>query len=367
MNTGRSERERRAANGIQRAVPELEQARIEVKAFAPLRLNALRGAMADFILRQQHGEIQPETVFAVLVPSCTDRVIHTMQSYSENYAPRLQWVLLDERGHGVRATGRGAVQKLELPFLSFPPLVSSAPPSKLMSPLASPATGSGNLFTPNNQWLLKVMLLSGIDKRYWGGPTVGREFGVGQLAEVAGVPQPSVSRFVTAAEEKGFLVRSGRKLAMQRLPLLLDQWAFHVRNNPDPSLPAVPLYDDVALEDSIVFDGEMIVAGGGTALRALKLSMSNADRPVLYVRNWHSVLDEYDLEECSKEAALCELRKPCAERAVFDGCTVTGGLHVADIVQLYLDARLSAARGEEQAKHIFETVLAPHFREKQWH
>lgn len=367
MNSDPLQQERYVEATLRHALPELRGAYFEIKAFAPLRLAPLRGAMADFILRRQHGEISPETVLVVLVPSCTKRVVRAMNSYAARYAPDLRWGILDAAGRGRIATGGGEIQRIELPPLRA--THGETPPNSVkgMGDVAPSKTVSGNLFTPNNQWLLKVLLLSGIGERYWGGPVVARNFGVGQLAEAAGVPQPSVSRFVAMAETKGFILRSGRAVAMRRLPLLLDQWTFYLRNNPDTSVPASPMYGDIAIENSVEFDGKTIVAGGEAAIQTLKLSISNAGRPVLYVRNVESVLDEYELEHCSGEEAVCELRKPRAERAVFDGCAAVADRHVADILQLYLDARLSAARGEEQAEYIFDTVLAPHFREKQWH
>ena len=55
-----------------------------------------------------------------------------------------------------------------------------------------------------------------------------------------------------------------------------------------------------------------------------------------------------------------------APDSVFGGAVTAHGLMVVDALQCYLDVSSSAARGQEQAQHIFERVLSPHFQELGW-
>ena len=53
-----------------------------------------------------------------------------------------------------------------------------------------------------------------------------------------------------------------------------------------------------------------------------------------------------------------------APESVFGGCVWAGGLPVCDILQCYLDVRLSHARGMEQAEAIMDRILRPHFERR---
>ncbi len=329
----------------------------------PLRVDVLRGLLADFILRREHGEVDAKTVFAVLVSSCHGKALETIESYAEKYDRNLRWVILDEQGNGWGSLSPDEKKRIEVPPLSSGQTSSYDPSGANVAD----RTSLGSLFTPNNQWLLKVMLLSGIDNLYWGGPHLGRPFGVGELSDGAGVPQPSVSRFVALAEEQGFILRSGRGLGMRRIPDLLDQWVYHLKNSPDHIMHVRPMYESSPLDEWDKFTGDDLVAGGESAIRALGLSIRNHGRVVLYTESFNQAVEKYGLVECPKEQSVCDLRIPNAARAVFDAAVERKEGKIADIIQLYLDARLSVVRGEEQAEHIFESVLAPFFRKKKWH
>lgn len=361
MKTTRKQREKYLRESFRAPELDIPPEWVDAHVCVPLRVEMVRGLLADFILRKQHNEVGQDVVFAVLVPSSSGKALDTVKSYASKYDPSLRWAVLDKYGRGCASFGGGRQKSIEVPSLAEFVLGSMG--------FATMAAGSvsGNLFAPNNQWLFKVMLLSGMDKRYWGGPQLGRMFGISELADIARVPQPSVSRFVALAEEQGFIVRWHRGLGMQSIPRLLDQWTYYLRNSLDLSMPVRPLYKDhMKLKDWVKLSGNNIVAGGEPAIRAMGLSIRNTGRALLYARDPGQALGEHDLMECSRKESVCELRKPKAERSIFEGAVSQKGERVADILQLYLDARLSMARGEEQAQHIFENVLAPLFREKKW-
>ncbi len=347
---------------------------VEPHVFVPLRLQSLQGALADFILRIQHGDCPAERIFAALVRSLSEHVTNAVESYRERYYASLDWILLDQRGHGQAMLGGRKFEFSALP-LGSAEMVSESPHNGRIvedhqyfsSFSKSPPKPVGNLFTPNNQWLLKVMLLSGIEERFWGGPALPREFGVKNLAETAEVPKSSVSRFIALGQEHDFISRNGYQLAVKRIPDLLDQWVFHLRNHPDSVTYAHFLYPESESDEQLLrLSGDDLVAGGQLAIRQQELSITNAGRAVFYSRNIPEALEENELIETRKQDAVCEIRHPSAEAAVFKGSVARNDYVLADILQLYLDARLSLARGEEQAEHLFETVLAPFFRRKQW-
>ena len=87
----------------------------------------------------------------------------------------------------------------------------------------------GNLFSPKNQWLLKIILLAGLDRRYWGGPS-RLPLSISELASISDVSQPSVSAFVMNAVRAGFLKRSRDGFVILRCQELLDEWFYAVKN-----------------------------------------------------------------------------------------------------------------------------------------
>lgn len=365
----RQKREQYLRESIRNSELPIAQKYLEFHVFNPLRLQALRGALADYILRLQHNESPANSVFAALVPSLSDKILRLLQRYQHNYHPSLQWILLDVRGNG-QAVVDGDLQSFRVrPLAVEKNHFSSSSESGANSTAHTrpSAFSGGNMFTPNNQWLLKVLLLSGIDDCFWGGPELPADFGVSDLAGGAQIPQSSVSRFVTLAEKFDFITRSRNRLAIKRIPELLDQWVFYLRNNPDHTVNARFLYPVADSDNQLLkLSNQKLIAGGQLAIEALNLSISNFEKAVFYTPDINQALDDNELVECRKEDAVFELRQPSAEAAVFNGSVTWKGHRLADILQLYLDARLSAVRGEEQAEHIFDKILAPFLREKQW-
>ncbi|MDT8392121.1 MAG: hypothetical protein RRC34_16585 [Lentisphaeria bacterium] len=366
MRIGKQERENYLREILSEAGISPEDASINV--LVPLRLQSLRGILADFILKVQHGGFPSDKIFAVLVPRLSDSVIGTIRDYTMDFHPQLRWLAIDEMG---RTQGNISGDESELGGFSVSSAGlrgASASVQGFASMLRSRyELAQGRLFTPNNQWLLKVVLLSGLEQRFWGGPHLHEYAGIGELAEAADIPQPSVSRFVGIAEAQGFLYRSDRGLGMRRIPELLEQWAFDNSNTPSKVVYYRALFPESGKDDSTALQCDSrVVVSGQAAVSTMGLAVTNVDSQLLYSSEPATVLEDNDFLQCSESEAQGAIQIPVAERSIYAGSVGLNGRKLADILQLYLDVRFSMARGEEQARHLFETVLGPHFRRKRW-
>jgi len=331
--------------------------RISVRTVGAFRSELVRGVLADFILQRRDLGKDCRCALLIHMKQLSPSAEKLVQEYSEQHDPQLRCLVVDDAGNGY-LWREGVGQRVKLP--AAPVTISKA----------SYRRSSGSLFSPNNQWLWKVLLLGGLESQYWGGPSSENTVdGISRLAEVAGKPQPSVSRFVQLAESENYLVREGRRLRVQRIPELLEQWAYFQLNEPDSALSVCSLYPGEDLDDILPRMREAgAVLGGHAAADALHLSISNVRRGHLYVRDFDRACQELEVAECGPSEESFRLVYPKAEEAIFHAATKgVQGSAVCDVLQVYLDVYLDPARGREQADHIFEKVLAPHWDKRQCH
>jgi hypothetical protein len=109
-----------------------------------------------------------------------------------------------------------------------------------------------------------------------------------------------------------------------------------------------------------------IVLGGHHACHMLDLGRSNIRSVRLYVEEFADALRRLELVPTEGGSSLLEIVEPKARDSVFRASIRRDRFNVADVLQLYLDLRSSAARGVEQSDFLFERVLEPHFRRAGW-
>ncbi len=347
---------------VQSLMPGVPADGIQLRVLDLFREDIFRGLLADAILNrlQPHAfsaEKAPSAAIAILLSRFSDKSVDLARQYVNAHDPSLLWAVMDVSGR-VAYSIAGQVQEAKVE-----PLRSS-------HDYRTNSDAPQRMFSPNNQWLLKVLLLSGIGSKHWGGPdqyVVG--YGLSDLAGMAKKPQPSVSNFLGLAERQGWLRREPEGLVMLRIPQLLDQWSYHLRNNPDPYIPVGSIYPGEEWEavlGRLRGRGDAVV-GGHAGAHLMGFGAGNVDIPRIHVRNLDSGLKELDLVEVPHDRALAILSRPRAVDSVFRGAVrKSNDVSLADVLQIYLDVRFSMARGEEQAEHIYERVLAPFFRECRW-
>lgn len=338
---------------------ESGQVVVEVKVAHAYRSKVFPALVGDAILRARYANPQAALLLAFLLNKINSKAVEDIERYADQFCPDLSWFLLDESGsgivslHGVRS---------EIAVESY---VGGR------SPVSAPSPVRGGLFSPSNRRLLRMLLLPGIDARYWGGP-YERPDGVGNLAQACGVSQPKASAFLKLFEGTGYVRREKGALMVIRHEELLDEWFFALKQERHCLAPVRSMYGDSA--DKVVErlrtrhsakDKPDIVVGHHLGCHLHGLGRSSAKSAMLYIgEHVDSVMRQLDLVgDASDSPGLWLVQRDY--EAVRQGAVMVDGIQVCDILQCYLDVRGSKARGREQADYIAENILLPHFRRSQ--
>jgi hypothetical protein len=337
---------------------------VECKAMNLYRASDFSAAIGDAILRFQHRDrgsrpVQSRLLMAFLLQRMSRKAEEDLQEYARIYLPDLQWIILAEDGSGVIHLDEHDER------VSVSPLRDAVRPEY--------GADRGSLFSPNNQWLFKVLLLPGMDSNYWGGPS-RKPDSVSELADFAGVPQPSVSAFVSKAEQEGFLKRDSKGFVVQHHQELLDDWGYALKNRARHAIGLRFLYPSEPEEKFLRNlrsychdrkdgrDSVRVAIGGHMGCHLLGLGRSNVRQARLYAEGGvKDVLSALDLVEGPAASAQLSLVVRPNSGFVFRGAVESNGVWVCDVLQCYFDVRFSYARGREQADYIYERVLQPHF------
>lgn len=329
---------------------------VECKVAHAYRSKVFPSLVGDAILRARHVDPQPNLLLAFLLQKLNQKAISDVKHYAEEFYPNLNWILLDENGDGV-ADISGARSELSL-----------EPYRRADGAQIGPSSGRGRLFSPSNRRLLKMLLLPGIDPRYWGGPKE-RPDAVVKLAKACGLSQPKASSFVNRFEEAGYIRRLGGVLKVVRHEELLDDWYFALKHEQGDLRPVRSMYGEL-LEKIISrvkarygqWNRPDVIVGSHYACHIHGIGRSSVKSAMLYVGSAGiSAMKELDLvaDESGSPAVWLVSRDFDAVR---QGVVIADGLPVCDILQCYLDVRRSRARGQEQADYIAKNILLPHFR-----
>ena len=229
------------------------------------------------------------------------------------------------------------------------------------------------LFSPKSQWLWKLLLMPGMDRRYWGGPQQ-KPRSVNELAELSHVSQPSVSSFISRAEEAGFVRRVSSGFVVERHLELLEDWVYAIKHGRREELPLQFVYPDESEEQwlkkvrSFCQPPERehsippLVIGSHLACHLAGFGRSNVRLPWLHANGKQAeIMAALDLADADSGSARLFLVVPSSPESVWGGFVWADGVPLGDILQCYLDVRLSHARGMEQAELIMDRILRPHF------
>ncbi|MBM4020385.1 MAG: hypothetical protein FJ288_19050 [Planctomycetes bacterium] len=327
------------------------------------RAEEFRGLVGDAILRfQKPAPPAPgrRLMLAFLLARMSRNAERDLRDYAERFMPDLQWLVLSEDGRGrMRLDGRDED-------------IEGAEPLRRRE--GAPAgSGRAGLFSPKRQWLWKLLLMPGMDSRYWGGPRQ-RPRSVNELAGVSGVSQPSASSFLSRAEAAGFVRRVPSGFVVERHRELLDDWVHAIKHGRREEHPLRFVYPDEPEEKWI---GKLrsfcrppeggpsrppVVVGSHLACHLLGVGRSNVRLPWLYsAAKPEEAMAALDLAPAERGEGRLSLVVPSSPESVFGGFVWADGLPAGDALQCYLDVRLSHARGLEQSEAIMDRVLRPHF------
>jgi hypothetical protein len=328
---------------------------VEAKVANLYRSQVFPALVGDIILRAKASAGEGSGILiALLIKRMSDMAVNDLRSYAQDFLPELNWFLMDEAGNGVaRIHGQDSA-------LSLSPLQVDDSSGKAAAPQPS-------LFSLNNQWLLKMLLLPGIDPKYWGGAEEIPSSIVG-LAKAARVPQPSVSSFISRFEQAEYIRREKGALVVVRHRELLDEWFYACKGSQAERVPVKSMYGDDPerflrriRDQSRNPDSPDMIVSYHLACHLRGVGRSNVRVGWAYsCRSLEIIMRDYDLVE-DKSPSPSFWIVPGKAMAVKRGAVDVGGIPVCDILQCYLDVRESHARGQEQADYILNEILMPHF------
>ncbi len=339
---------------------------IQVKSAPDARRRILQALLADACLRARHDARPGKAPLAMVgAPKLSRELLEDLRKYAGRFLGDCAFGFVDSLG--VLELHGAGLEDIRAPLHAVP----RESPVKLEWPID---------FCDLGEWVLKVLLADRIPPDMLQAPRVPIR-NARHLAEVAQVSAASAWRQVEGLERAGFLERARGGLRLVRVGDLLREWyrSRHAAGGVVAARWILPPGDgDGELRSAILSHagdpdrergpregriGPRICLSGFSACRQLGLGVVRGVPPSLYVEGEVSrVLADLGLRECRAGALeradvlLCVPRHP---RSVFRAAVVRDGVAVADVVQCWMDVAGHPARGEEQAREIWDRVLAP--------
>ncbi|MEM7390708.1 MAG: hypothetical protein AAF492_00050 [Verrucomicrobiota bacterium] len=333
---------------------------MEAKILNVYRSNVFPALVGDFILRYRNAGPKVACLLAILLSRFSEKAIRDIKRYMDVYMPELNWLVMDEEGNGCTH-----VDQVEESFVV----------ERLKQGVTGerPRSSPGGLFSENNQWLLKILLLAGIGKQYWGGPKELPQ-SISQLVVASGVSQSSVSSFIAKFESAGYLQRGPRGFRIHRHRELLNDWFHAIKYNRVSPQPLQSLYGDELKEDVLLASireyedkkgenkGQSLAISHHLGCHLLGAGRSNVRMGWLLIReSSEHVLSSLNLAPSPSAVSNYYVVNISVSRSILPGAIMENGVPVCDVLKCYLDVRSSAARGHEQAEFLYERILHPHF------
>lgn len=349
-----------------------ERILIDIKRRNQPRYEEIEGALAHSYLRlRAEASDQDHILVAVSVPRLTVGIQCTVEAFARRYMAHAGWMVM----------GDGGDYRIVLPTLRID---LSGEGDNLPVPQRQSAGQTRQLFTPNNQYLAKSLLLQDKDKRYWrpqGSPPYRSTL---ELARSLGVVSESGAyRFSRVFRAAGYLATENRRLVIARPAALVETWLDFAATVRPELYPMRSLYGD-PMDDLVSFNelarqaGYFLVVGGFAACQLNGWLHTPAAALEVHVgpqEDLRQFADRLDLEPCHPDAAtLTLIRTPAtvhgADADALPGlsgpasiwnCALWpdghGGVWVADALQAALDCVRHSARGREQADFLVGEVL----------
>lgn len=223
-----------------------------------------------------------------------------------------------------------------------------------------------NLFSDLNQWMLKLLLAPDISEDLLNAPRNRYRSG-SDLAAAAACSQMSASRLLQHLRQEGFLDEYTGALRLVRRQELFKRWRAAAMR----SVPEIPMRFTVRaavaqqLKGFLQSDQPQTCLGLFAAADALGMGHVSGVPPYVYVPKLPSLANDlhnpaWAMFTLYPEAAPdLIVRQALAPDATFKAAVRHEGALCSDIIQVWLDVSNHPSRGQEQADHIYDTVLRP--------
>jgi hypothetical protein len=350
---------------------------IECKRSSEGRRDRLIPLLSQAILEVRAAKLQLSKSSVPVAVVAADRisslVAEQLKGFARQHAPDVAVGIIDLEGF--RAFQGFGLERFNAERAAPSPL-GSLPKTRL--PV--------NLFSDLNQWMLKVLLAPKIPVSMLSAPRE-RYQNAAQFARAADVSVMSASRLVRRLSNEGFLDSRKGCLELVRQEELLERWrgANHItarqisarwiiRGGDKQLTSGVEAYASrmhakfspakrVRIPQQMI-SLPRICVGLFAAAELLGVGFVRGVASYLYLERLDAgVLKQLGLtlEDADRNPDV-QIRIPENKESVFRPVVWHAGLPVADVVQIWLDVANHPARGKEQARQIWRSVLGPALR-----
>jgi hypothetical protein len=362
---------------------------IEFKAARDARRPQLQASLADALLQARHHakSLQAQPLPVVGAPAISEPIARELEQYVERFGEGAPFGLIDARG------------RFELHGEGLETVAPKSWPPNLREEgyqFSAIRRAHGDLFSDRNRWLFKVLLAQSLPQDLVRAHR-GRLTGTFGLAEAAELPSPTVSRFISAAREQGYVEVDPRDRAVRvvRKRAVLEKWrALSARRPPQFGARWLLLRPE-SIETSFGHLQKALASlerGAGAprgneqapepsttprvclalfaACQQLGLGFVRGVVPHLYLEDGRhargaALLERLGLRQVEAgEPVDVIVREPRYPESIFRAAVLRDGVPTADVIQCWLDVSHEEARGQEQAAHVWETLLKPKLAEE---
>ncbi|MGC4365286.1 RpiR family transcriptional regulator [Hydrogenophaga sp. R2] len=238
--------------------------------------------------------------------------------------------------------------------------------ARRLGAIRATALNAFNPFSDLNQWMLKVLLAPEIRAEWLNAPRHTYRSGT-ELAQAAGCSQMSASRLLQHLRQEGFLDEYSAGLRLVRRQELFRRWLAAALRRPLDMPMRFNVRAAVAQQLKALLQSDQVQTCLGlfAAADALGVGHVSGVPPYVYVPQLPVLAQDWNNPAWAQTSRHPDgppdfiLRQPLAPQATFKGAVNQGGALCADAIQVWLDVSSHPARGQEQADHIYATVLQP--------
>jgi len=341
---------------------------IEIKKHIPLRHKQLFESLSHLHLVARKNRVDHSHVWSVvLVDSLTEQVKRRLEEFFMEYQIGLQLIIVE---------GSGKVWRMRENDL------------KATSALAFPKSGisfgsagkKALSFSGNQQWILKYLLLNGIEEKYWPYSEYQRLHLSSALGRASGVAQSFCYETLKSLEAENFLILQPHGYHFRQLNSLMERWKSELSSQKkielflSPARPGqtgktwwskireFPQHHNLNSQFSI---------GGGTACEWYGLRVVNDFNLVFHLASLqNTTLDHFlslmGLVQAKEKTEIRIYLSRSEKPAIEAGASRNKGAPYVDILQAAFDVAEGGVRGQEQFDKIIERVVAPFWKSKGW-
>ena len=304
------------------------------------RISDLKGALAVQVLEARtRGKSDVEVVIELPYVSATTYL--AAREFMQRVAPEVRFRLVGSDGSHATLSRKRETKSFRKP--------AARAPSR---------TGSAELFTDMNQWILKLLLLS---------PHAERPSSLRELAKVTETSLPTAQRFVEAFGELGHVVKSDDGYVVARKSELMRRWLASVEMTRDWRMPVRARYGRTrllsALAAHVAADRGYAALGGFAACETRRMLHVVEPGPMeIHIDGRSMNVINDNTERCERRDADALIVPSAAFAAsIFRPLRwekpARTGLVAVDPIQAALDVWTQPLGGKEQARFIIDEGL----------